>query len=52
MEYTVALAFAPLIELMNTQFFLPMQKVRIDRSLAELSIGTFPLVRKTRRYFS
>jgi hypothetical protein len=38
MEYTAALAFAPLIELMNTQFFLPMQKVRIDRSLAYLDI--------------
>lgn len=32
-----ALADAPLVVLWNIQFFLPMQKVRIERSALELS---------------
>ena len=52
MLYIIALASAPFSELISTQFFLPMQKGRIARSAAELSIGTLPSRRNTLRCFS
>ena len=45
-----ALAFAPLIVSMRTQFLRPTVNGLIARSAALLSIGTFPLSRNTRRY--
>ena len=48
----MALACAPLIESMTCQLDLPTQNGRMDRSLAELSIGTSPYSKKVLRYFS
>ena len=48
----ISLASAPLIESIITQFFFPMQNVRIDLSEAELSIGTSPSLRNTFSCFS
>ena len=47
----MALACAPLIESMTCQLDLPTQNGRMDRSLAELSIGTSPSSRKALRYY-
>lgn len=50
--YMMALASAPRMESTLTQFLRPRVKGRMARSAVLLSIGTFPSVRKNRRYSS